>query len=247
MGPGAAAVGVALFERLEVIDDPNPRPASFNMAADETLLEQIGDAAVLRIYRWSRPALSLGFFTVFDQVRTPREPREPREWVRRWTGGGIVEHGADFTYSLAVPRRELAALGAGGRSYERIHQALSRALAGAGFAAISAGEAGGEQRAGFRSVPAAHCFEHPVAHDLMIGGRKIAGAAQRRTRRGLLHQGSVQSAGTGPPDWRVRLARSLPEAFCPSPVPRRFHPAEEQHAARLAEEKYATHAWLRRC
>ena len=36
------------------------------------------------------------------------------------------------------------------------------------------------------------CFANPVASDVMENGRKIAGAAQRKTRGGLLHQGSIQ-------------------------------------------------------
>src|SRR4029434_6150541 len=36
------------------------------------------------------------------------------------------------------------------------------------------------------------CFANPVRDDLIFCGRKIAGAAQRRTRCGFLHQGSIQ-------------------------------------------------------
>jgi lipoate-protein ligase A len=240
MGPGSAVSVGYLFGRLEVIDDPQPRPAPFNMAADEVLLEELGDSAVLRIYRWVQPSISFGYFTPLNDVALPRDNREP---VRRWTGGGIVEHGADFTYSLMIPRRELASIGAPGRSYERIHHALAQALAGAGIAAVPIGPGMSEEYA----APGSHCFEHPVPHDLMIAGCKTAGGAQRRTRRGLLHQGSVQGVGDdGPPDWQERLARSLPEAFCASPVHRRFDAAKERSAKRLAEEKYATQAWLRR-
>ena len=38
-----------------------------------------------------------------------------------------------------------------------------------------------------------NCFANPVRADVMMDGRKIAGAAQRRTRRGLLQQGSIQN------------------------------------------------------
>jgi lipoate-protein ligase A len=38
------------------------------------------------------------------------------------------------------------------------------------------------------------CFIAPVRNDLLANGRKIAGGAQRRTKRGLLHQGSIQVA-----------------------------------------------------
>jgi lipoate-protein ligase A len=246
--PAKDKTKAAVFERLEVIDDPEPRSASFNMAADESLLDQIGDTAVLRIYRWVRPAISFGYFTRFEEVR---RPLGERELVRRWTGGGIVEHGRDFTYSLVVPKRQLEGLGPPVGTYELIHHALARALVRAGVAADVIGEAHARKPAGARDTPGSACFENPVPHDVMIEGRKAAGAAQRRTRRGLLHQGSVQGLeqgrGGAMADWRARLAVSLPEALCSSSAPREFTPAEAAASSRLAETKYASEAWLRRC
>ena len=235
-----------LFERLEVIDDPLPRSAAFNMAADESLLEQLEDNPLLRIYRWSRAAISFGYFTRFAELR----PGGGCELVRRWTGGGIVEHGADFTYALVIPRSGLAALGAPGQSYQLLHRALAQALAKAGVETNALSEEILPGNARPSGAPGCYCFAHPVAHDLMGGGRKLAGAAQRRTRRGLLHQGSVQGCGgelgSGIEGWRERLAQSLPRALCAAPVWRSMTPTEEEGAHRLAERKYATQAWLER-
>ena len=227
-----------LWERLEVIDDPQPRPAAFNMAADESLLEHLGDCAVLRMYRWLRPAVSFGYFTAYEAVR--RHHRQ-RELVRRWTGGGIVEHGEDFTYSLLIPRGSSAIFGAAARSYEMVHGAVAKALSGAGFSVSLS-------RGNQQTEPAAfgaYCFERPVTHDLMIADRKTAGAAQRRTRRGLLHQGSVQGIGDRK-DWREVLAENLPGAFARSPLGRPFTASEQEWAARLAETKYGAEEWLHR-
>src|SRR5580698_7976 len=89
-----------LFETLEFRFDPEPRTAPLNMAMDEIILKKTS-APVLRIYRWLRPAVSFGCFEKFFTV----EKMHPgRELVRRWTGGGVVLHGDDLTYSLMVPR-----------------------------------------------------------------------------------------------------------------------------------------------
>ena len=41
-------------------------------------------------------------------------------------------------------------------------------------------------------VDSSSCFEKPVEWDLIDeSGEKVAGAGQRRTRKGLLHQGSI--------------------------------------------------------
>jgi lipoate-protein ligase A len=84
------------------------------------------------------------------------------------------------------------------------------------------------------------CFERAVRYDLMIRNQKIAGAAQRRTRDGLLHQGSIQLANSDVlrDRFAARFARS---------VRRRDLAAEEvERAESLALKKYATREWLER-
>ena len=105
-------------------------------------------------------------------------------WVRRWTGGGTVDHRADWTYTRGGSAGEALAGLRGAESYRMIHAALAAALVAEGLDA--------RLSTGADATGVALCFENPVSHDLMDrGGRKLAGAGQRRTRRGLLHQGSV--------------------------------------------------------
>jgi lipoate-protein ligase A len=75
----------------------------------------------------------------------------------------------------------------------------------------------------------------------MMDGRKIAGAAQRRTRRGLLQQGSIQGF-TMRTDLAQKFAQSL-SANC-----NQFEINEEvlQRARELAQQKYGTESWLRK-
>lgn len=214
-----------LFEEMCEVLDPQPHGAAFNMALDEVLLADVREP-LLRIYRWERPAVSFGYFgKVAEVARTWPGP----ELMRRWTGGGVVPHGEDFTYTLVVPRVEPLARMAPAESYRVIHEALARALVNAGEPVSIATDAGAK-------ISDA-CFENAVAFDVLAGGRKIAGAAQRRTLAGLLHQGSVQSA-RGPEDLAAAFARR---------VKRRALTADEMtRAAELAAAKYATDAWLRR-
>ncbi|OLD87705.1 MAG: hypothetical protein AUG81_08395 [Verrucomicrobia bacterium 13_1_20CM_4_54_11] len=85
-----------MFHELIVIDDPTPRPGPLNMAVDEVLLTT-ARAAILRFYRWNAPSVSFGYCVRFDEAR---EIAGNRDVVRRWTGGGIVPHGEDLTYSI---------------------------------------------------------------------------------------------------------------------------------------------------
>jgi len=208
---------------LLFFDDTAPHGAALNMAIDEALLASAPEP-ILRVYRWARPAVSFGYFERWGPIRAAHPGREA---VRRWTGGGVVLHGEDFTYSLLLPGgRAGAPLG---ESYGLIHGALRAALADAGLTA-------GMAAAGGTAVSRA-CFENPVEHDLLSGGRKIAGAAQRRTRAGLLHQGSVQGVDLPAGFGGVFAGKLGAEVRA-----REFEISDS--AERLAAEKYGSTGWL---
>lgn len=215
-----------LFEELVWLEDAEPHTAALNMAVDEVLLRTI-TTPLLRTYRWARPAVSFGYFGRSEEVL--REWPE-RDCVRRWTGGGVVLHGEDFTYSLLVPRAHAFAAVPAETSYERVH-AVIVSLLGPGVSLAA-------ERAVQRSDS---CFENPVRHDLIADGEKIAGAAQRRTRTGLLHQGSVQLRAPRP-DLAEALARALASHFEKISL----STAVANEAADVAASRYGTDAWLRR-
>src|SRR4051794_2091109 len=98
-----------------------PGAPAFNMALDEALLEAMPrlQLPALRFYGWTEPAASFGYFQKFPEVE---RATLLRPLVRRPTGGGIVPHNADWTYSaLFPPNHEWHALKAV-ESYRRIHE-----------------------------------------------------------------------------------------------------------------------------
>jgi lipoate-protein ligase A len=215
-----------LFAELTEVLDPEPHPAALNMAIDEALLCS-ARTPLLRIYRWVRPAVSFGYFEKFTDLGKLTRGREA---VRRWTGGGVVLHGEDLTYTLIVPARQAFAQLPARESYRRIHERLAAALQGDGIAAALAPSA---------APKVSHsCFENAAEADVLAGDRKIAGAAQRRTRHGLLHQGSIQGG--------VFVGFSLGEVFGDVRTRRELDRDECAAAAELAAMKYGTDAWLRR-
>lgn len=174
-----------VFGKLLLWVDPVPRPGPEAMAVDEWLLET-ASMPVLRVYRWAGDWGSVGYF---GKVAEAAAAFPGLHLVRRWTGGGIVDHRADWTYTMVAPQGEPLAGWRGAESYRRIHEALAETLAAEGVAArFSTGE---------EETGAVLCFDNPVSHDLVrVAGNKLAGAGQRRSRQGLLHQGSV-AAGCG--------------------------------------------------
>jgi lipoyl(octanoyl) transferase len=218
-----------LFPTIELLHDDAPHGAPLNMAVDEWLLRN-ATLPVLRAYRWARPAVSFGYFMKFAEIEPALDGRDP---VRRWTGGGIVEHGADWTYSLIVPASEKFARVPAAESYAEIHARLATALRGAGVSAeISSATSSGAGGA---------CFQNPVEHDVLVSGRKIAGAAQRRALLGMLHQGSVLGVEL-PEDFAAQLAAVLGGAVSV----RAQDDDALQSANGIARSRYATDAWLRR-
>lgn len=166
---------------------PLTLPGALQMAIDALLLEAaVADpdgAPVLRLYRWSRPTLSLGF----HQRSLPPLWRSLRdagaiELVRRPSGGRAVLHGGDLTYALIWP----AAASAGSR--HQTHALACRWLLEA-FAAMDLPLRFGEAAP---SRDRASCFATSTSADLIHGdGRKRIGSAQLWSRGCLLQHGSV--------------------------------------------------------
>jgi lipoate-protein ligase A len=230
-----------LFGQLKVYDDTSPHSAAMNMAIDEALLEY-ATAPCLRFYRWQCPAVSFGYFGKFSDVA---DYASERDLVRRWTGGGIVLHGEDLTYAIVIPANDPPFNESSASIYERVHRALCRALNATGERAVVAGDVDpGGHAAVMRTALSAsgyNCFANPVRADVMIDGRKIAGAAQRRTRHGLLQQGSIQG---------VELKDGFAERFADAlSANRTEHDISEKiliRARELAQQKYCTESWLRK-
>ena len=206
--------------------------AAFNMALDETLLENAAQAGVpvLRFYGWTEPAATFGYFQKFSEAAAATKLRP---LIRRPTGGGIVPHDADWTYAAIFPAgHEWHSLKAE-ESYRRIHDWLRLA-----FAELKIET---ELAPCCKKTLPGQCFVGHEKFDLLWHGKKIAGAAQRRNKSGLLIQGSVQ-----PPS--LNLARGDFEAAMRAVAEKNFAvtwtdfaPDSElrTHAEALAQEKYS--------
>lgn len=213
----------------------DPLPGAQNMAWDELRLRLARDAGypLLRFYGWAEPAATFGRFQKFAEVR---DWTAIRPLFRRPTGGGLVPHLNDWTYSLVFPPGDAWHRIRARESYLRLHQWIQRCFRKLGFAT---------ELASARRVvlgKAGRCFAGAEANDLVFLGKKIAGAAQKRTRSGLLIQGSIQSP---PPsiaraEWENALLEAATEMWnvewrrLPEPSADLICQAEE-----LATEKYA--------
>jgi lipoate-protein ligase A len=200
-----------------------------NMAVDEALLREVREP-VLRLYEWNVPAVSLGYFQ--PSALAP----VGRPFVRRYTGGGLVDHAHDLTYTIVLPRAHPWMEMSAPESYCVIHRGVQSVLDACGIACSLAPEAS--------AVESEACFQKPVRFDIVAGTSKLSGAAQRRTREGLLHQGSILLPDPARND---EVRHAFPEFF-PGHLELDFlssdlTPSEAARAADLERDRYATNGW----
>lgn len=220
--------------------------AAENMATDFLLLQRYPDAGQprLRHYEWHAPAFTFGYSQKIAFVRAQLPPGERLDLCRRPTGGGLVDHREDWTYALVIPRghplEELRAT----HSYRAVHEALAAALRTQKVPAVTK-TATPEPEEDSGGV----CFQRAEIYDVVheASGAKIAGAAQKRNKHGLLFQGSIWRPATGATvDWEryhddfvAELAVALNVSAKAVPWPE----LNEDELSGLAEQ-YASPDWI---
>jgi len=216
-----------MTETWDFLQSP-PAAAVMNMAVDEALLRAAVERGrpLLRVYSWRQPAVSIGYFQKF-----PTQLADDYEVVRRPTGGGVVYHIKDTTYTVVVPPGHSLHAMKTTDAYCVLHRAVAAAF-----------EAQPQlHKAELHSPQGQYeCFQKPVHGDVVTDGRKLAGGAQRRTKSGMLHQGSIDAKLSA-----EQLKRGFREALGVDFEDYEVTDAERAIAEKLVVEKYATDAWNR--
>ena len=225
------------------------------MAVDEAVLESAvaGGPVTVRIYAWSHPTVSLGYFQPADALTGTAELSQLAA-VRRLSGGGAIVHHHEITYSIAVPPESEWARQPS-RLYRLAAESIVRVLQRHGVPAARRGEnAAGDARF--------LCFGRGDPNDVVLAGYKIVGSAQRRRRGAILQHGSLLLRRSlhapefpgiddlaSPAVDAERLAFEMAEALAGAiGGPAEWGvltDTEEQLARQLAEEKYGQLDWRR--
>ena len=174
------------------IDHP-PADAYWNMAVDEALLLSAIDNSsppTIRFFQWEKPSITFGYMlTVDEELDVGLCRRLDVPFVRRITGGGVVFHGCDITFSIVFPKSLASEASSALSSYKLFNEIFSRALGGLGLELSLLSVEGGAK------VPPADsrniCFAEPTVYDVLYGGKKLIGNAQRRKKDWVLNHGSM--------------------------------------------------------
>jgi lipoyl(octanoyl) transferase len=218
--------------------------AAENMALDFLLLQRYPETGALRFrhYEWRTRAFTFGLSQAMDYIRANLPPGETFDLCRRPTGGGLVDHRNDWTYCLVIPRAHPLCDAPATQAYRDVHVALTAAMQALGEpVALQETRHPGEEGPTI-------CFERPELYDVLntATGSKIAGAAMKRNKHGLLLQGSIEKSRVGVIDWEkfqarfeAELARALGATLTPTPWPE----LTESEVEGLIEQ-YSSPEWM---
>lgn len=232
-----------------------PCAPAFNMALDEAVLRSGPSVTTFRTYLWKPFAVSLGYFQAVAPETLERFRAEGYGVVRRSTGGGAIFHGDELTYSLVWDASETALPGDAVGAYEVVHGALRCALATLGLETEPRGESRLVSDTGDEDE--LWCFYRSSAFDLVTGGRKLVGSAQRRAGRAMLMHGSIPTgpnpktpeaahAGTPPEELEPLFADALARRTGVELVPGEPTEEERRTAEGLVRTRYGNDAWTER-
>ncbi|MDD5135800.1 MAG: lipoate--protein ligase family protein [Candidatus Omnitrophica bacterium] len=185
-----------------------PASAAYNMALDEKIFFRYLDDGIpaFRVYGWETPSFTYG---------VSQHPEEGLDMglcasdgvgvAKRMTGGGILLHGDDVTYSFVCGKEDVGEPKGVLVSYREICAFLIRFYASCGLKASFAAA-----RSDFKDkcVPHSLCSASCEKYDIVIGSRKIGGNAQKRARRAIFQHGSIPRSVNW--DFARRYMRSLP-------------------------------------
>lgn len=225
--------------------------AAENMATDFLLLRRYPEpaAARWRHYDWHRPAFTFGYAQKIGFVRTQLPPGETFDLCRRPTGGGVVDHRDDWTYALVIPRGHPLEAVRAAQSYRTVHEALAAALQTQRVAAAVKTECEPAAEGAVGCSAGGVCFQRAELYDVVHTGTggKIAGAAQKRNKHGLLFQGSIWRPAVGPAiDWnrfRDDFVAALARELAVEPVEAPWPEFNEDELSGLTEQ-YGSPEWI---
>jgi len=216
--------------QLHVLPD-STHSAAQNMAYDFLILNRYPEAEALRLrhYEWIRPAYTFGMSQPHKYALS-EIPDRSVEICRRPTGGGVVNHLEDWTYSLVIPSSHPLARTQPSDSYRSVHECIISAMESQN-ADVILNFASPEE-----SSPSV-CFTKPEVYDIVLRNHptKVAGAAQKRSKKGYLLQGSIWKPSLPDLDWSqfyqdfIRSISSLAEAEVQHQPWPQWDVSEEEH------------------
>lgn len=178
-----------------ILDSGRQHPTVL-MAKDAELLQSLPSFSqpILHVYEWAVECLTYGYFTnPYQYLSCSALEDYGVELAQRPTGGGIIFHLTDFAFSALVPASHPAYSLNVLDNYAFMNHLVIQLLAQT-FVSTSQLELLVKEPTCVDLACRSFCMAKPTQYDVILGGKKVGGAAQRRTKWGFLHQGSLSLA-----------------------------------------------------
>jgi lipoate---protein ligase len=173
------------------IVDTGIHSASWIMQKDQDLLNslELSKKPILHLYEWEGPSATYGHFLHPEEFFTQEAlAGKMISLAKRPTGGGIIFHLWDFAFSVLIP----ASHSLFSQNTLENYQTVNRCVLSSAEEFLHQTGCSLTPEDGISCGKSKHfCMAKPTKYDVMLQGKKIAGAAQRKTKSGLLHQGSI--------------------------------------------------------
>ncbi len=171
--------------------DTGKRTAAENMALDEAMLSELENEKrpILHLYDWVSEAVTHGHFIDPEKfLNMSGIEKRGLDLAKRPTGGGIVFHNCDLAFSVLLPAHHPAFSLNPLENYAFVNKAVAWAIHE--MIPHSTELLAAEPKT-IQEECRSFCMAKPTKYDVMVQGKKVGGAAQRKTRHGYLHQGSI--------------------------------------------------------
>lgn len=210
--------------------DTGFRDPYMNMAIDEALVQLTGPSSlpILRFFDWSKPAISIGYSQKMNDIMDVI--KEGISIVRRPTGGGVVFHGNDITYSVILSKKFKLDIK---DIYILIQSWIKTGLDKLGLITSQFKKAN-------KGIPG-YCSISPSYGDIMAGDSKLGGLAARRIRQKTLFQGYLDLNAKNINKEEIR--KSIIENWHSKSIKTILTDAEEELAGNICENKYIQDRW----
>ncbi len=214
-----------------------------HMALDETMVRLRAEQSTLRFYNWKPGgAVTFGYAQFISEVyHEVANKNFAGEMCRRPTGGGVVYHEGDLTFSLIFKYAEKPS-----EIYKQLHKSIEAALVLSGMQThVFTQKLPARAYAPSQHHTANACFVNPVENDLLLpNGQKMLGGAIRRFGTTVLYQGSLQAPGAREnPVYKQAVIAGVRGFLNTDLHARRAEDAWLEQARNLAVSQYKTLMW----
>ncbi len=156
------------------------RDCKVNIALDEIFFTKQPFIPIIRFYRWTKPAYTIGYFQHIAELKNINN----YDVIRRLTGGLAVLHNKDLSYSFIVSDEQWDYIYNQEETYRIIHSKMEESLKDIGIIC--------DNEISENTTPNNFsCVNTFYKDDIFLKGKKLIGSCQRRRGKRILVEGSI--------------------------------------------------------